>query len=873
MNKIAGVRDTDRYVLDLTGLRHADLPLVGGKAAGLGELTQVDGAHVPAGFCVTTAVFQQVTARAGWFADLLGRLEALAPEDGESIRAVAGQLRRQIERAQIAAAAAAQVVARLRAFPAGTAFAVRSSATAEDLPWASFAGQQDSFLNVIGTEAVLHRIRSCWASLFTERAVAYRVRHGIDHRAVQMAVVVQQMLAPEASGVLFTADPMTGNRTVTQVEATLGLGEALVSGQVDPDSYRVSDAQVVDRRVTRKTTASYAVGSGGTRQQTVPVHQQDAPVLTEAQVLAMVGLGRRVEAHFGRPQDIEWCLVAGAFHLVQSRPITTLFPVPAAQEVGNRVYLSVGHQQMMTEAIRPLGISFWQLTTPRPMAVAGGRLFVDVTERLGSPAAREGLLADMGRSDPLMGDALETVLAREGYLPEGNDPVPPAPHRAEAAELPDADPALVSALVHSSQASLAGLAEQLAGVSGPAVFAAIRADLPELRQQLFNADSMRVIMAGMTAAWWLNEQLADWLGEVNPADTLTRSVPDNITSQMGLALLDVADVVRQHPQVVAFLRETDDPGFLHRLDQLPGGDQARAAIESYLDQYGMRCVGEIDITRPRWVEQPTALLPALLGHVDTAAPGEGRRRFAEGVRAAQAKEQELLTAVRALPGGAAKAAETKRMIDRLRAFTGYREYPKYAMVSRYLLYKRALLAEARSLADEGVLAEPEEVFFLTFDELAEAVRTRQVDREAIDRRAREHEKHRALVPPRVLTSDGEAVVGRYRRESVPDGALAGLPVSAGVVQGRARVVHDVADAELAPGDILVTTSTDPSWSPLFVTIAGLVTEVGGMMTHGAVVAREYGLVAVVGVPGATQQIRDGDQVRVDGTRGWVQVLS
>lgn len=864
----------DQHVLDLAGLRHADLPLVGGKAAGLGELTQVDGAAVPGGFCVTTAVFQQATEGVGWFAELSEQLAGLAADDVEGIYAVAGRLRSRIEQVEVPAGAVAAIVARLHNCPEGTAFAVRSSATAEDLPSASFAGQQDTFLNVIGTAAVLHRIRCCWASLYTDRAVAYRLRHGIDHRAVQMAVVVQQMLRPRASGVLFTADPVTGNRTVARVEATLGLGEALVSGQVDPDAYAVSGAQVIDRRVNRKSTARYAVDSGGTQPQTVPVSRQDVPVLTEAQVLALVDLGRRVQVHFGRPQDIEWCLVGEAFHLVQSRPITTLFPVPPADQPGNRVYLSVGHQQMMTEAIRPLGISFWQLTTPRPMAVAGGRLFVDVTDRLAAPQVRGALLETMGRSDPLMRDALETILAREDFLPAAQA-APQLPDLAASspATPPEADPALVDALVERSRASLADLEQKIAGVRGTALFDLIRADLPELRRLLLDPESLQVIMAGMDAARWLNEHLRDWLGEENPADTLTRSVPDNITSQMGLALLDVADVVREHPQVVAFLRETEDPDFLDRLDRLAGGDQARAAIEDYLDRYGMRCVGEIDITRPRWCEEPTALLPAILGNVDAFAPGEARRRFAEGLHAAGAKEQELLAAVRALPGGAAKAAETKQMIDRLRTFTGYREYPKYAMVSRYLVYKRALLVEAEELAAEGVLAAAEDVYFLTFEELAEAVRTRQVDREAIGRRAREHEEHRALTPPRVLTSDGEAVLGSYRRASVPEGALVGLPVSAGVVQGRARVVHDVADAELAPGDILVTGYTDPSWSPLFLTIAGLVTEVGGMMTHGAVVAREYGLVAVVGVPGATEQIRDGDRIRLDGTRGFVQVLS
>src|SRR5699024_5987656 len=242
----------------------------------------------------------------------------------------------------------------------------------------------------------------------------------------------------------------------------------------------------------------------------------------------------------------------------------------------------------------------------------------------------------MGRSDPLMRDALETILAREDFLPAAQA-APQLPDLAASspATPPEADPALVDALVERSRASLADLEQKIAGVRGTELFDLIRADLPELRRLLLDPESLQVIMAGMDAARWLNERLREWLGEENPADTLTRSVPDNITSQMGLALLDVADVVREHPQVVAFLRETEDPDFLDRLDRLAGGDQARAAIEDYLDRYGMRCVGEIDITRPRWCEEPTALLPAILGNVDTSE----ERRDGKGGAAGRAREQ------------------------------------------------------------------------------------------------------------------------------------------------------------------------------------------------------------------------------------------
>ena len=408
--------------------------------------------------------------------------------------------------------------------------------------------------------------------------------------------------------------------------------------------------------------------------------------------------------------------------------------------------------------------------------------------------------------------------------------------------------------------------------SGEALLDFILADIQELKRILFDPQSHQVFMGAMEATWWLNEQLEAWLGEKNAADTLTQSVPNNVTSEMGLALLDVADAIRPHPDVVASLQDVEDEGFLDELPKLEGGQAARDAIRAYLDRYGMRCVGEIDITRPRWSERPTTLVPVILANIRNFEPGARERRFEQGRQEAEKKEQDVLEHLRALPDGERKAEETKRMIDRVRTFIGYREYPKYVIVSHYFVYKLALLEEAERLVRAGVLDETEDIFFLRFQELHDVVRTNDVDHQLISRRKAAFRSYDALTPPRVLTSDGEAVAGAYRRDDVPSGALIGLPVSAGTIEGRARVILDVADAELEPGDILVTAYTDPSWSPWFVAITGLVTEAGGLMTHGAVIAREYGLPAVVGVEHATRLIRDGQRIRVHGTDGYVETL-
>ncbi|MFB8142303.1 rifamycin-inactivating phosphotransferase [Streptomyces parvus] len=878
-------------VLDLGEVDEDQAGLVGGKGAHLGALSRVDGVRVPDGFCVTTDAFRRVVAATPEVDALLDRLAEADPDDRQAVRAIGAEVRRAVEEAGIPDDLAAEITAAVARFGEEAAYAVRSSATAEDLPTASFAGQQDTYLNVVGAAAVLRHISRCWASLFTERAMIYRRRNGIDHRTVHMAVVVQRMVFPDASGVLFTADPVTGDRRTATVDAGFGLGEALVSGLVNPDVFRVRDGEVVARTIAVKERAVHALPGGGTREVAVEPRQRERPALTDAQVVELVRLGRRIEAHFGRPQDIEWCLTDDGFRIVQSRPITTLFPVPDPEAADGRtpnVYVSVGHQQMMTDAMKPLGWSMWQRTAMVPMHEAGGRLFVDVTPRLASPASRAALLDILGKGDPLVRDALETVLERDEFdlaVPDAGHgglagPAGPAPGGAPEASVTEAsvteaDPAIVAELVERSERSLAALERDIRTKSGPALFDFLAEAFEEHKRVLSDPQSMRAIMAGTEATWWLNDKLGEWLGEKNAADTLTLSAPGNITSEMGLDLLDVADAIRPHPEVVAFLNDVDvqdDDGFLDELAKLPGGSAAREAIETYLGRYGMRCVGEIDITRPRWSERPATLVPLILDNVRNFGPGAAERRFEQGRQRALQAERDVLSRLRALPDGERKAGETKRMIDQVRAFAGYREYPKYGIVCRYFLYKQALSAEAGRLVRDGVLTEREDVFHLTFQELEDVVRSHRADDRLIARRKDEFRSYEVLTPPRVLTSDGEAVTGSYRRNDLPAGALPGLAVSTGSVEGRARVILDLADAELKEGDILVTRFTDPSWSPLFLGVAGLVTEVGGLMTHGAVIAREYGLPAVVGVDRATRLIRDGQRIRVHGTDGYVEIL-
>lgn len=678
------------FVLGFSDIDQTKLVEVGGKGANLGELARIAGISVPDGFCISTDAFKRIMGETPALDELLDRLSLLKAEEREKIAELSAEVRRIIAGTAIPQDIAGEISRFLSRLGEKEAYAVRSSATAEDLPTASFAGQQDTYLNISGKEAILKSISQCWASLFTERAVTYRLQNGFDHRKVQLAVVVQKMVHPQASGILFTADPVTGNRKVASIDAGFGLGEALVSGLVNPDLYKVRDGEILAKKISTKQRAVYALKKSGTQAQEVEPERQNIQTLTDEQILRLARLGRKIEAHFGRPQDIEWCLADDAFYIVQSRPITTLYPIPEASDQENHVYVSVGHQQMMTAPMKPLGLSFFLLTTPAPMRTAGGRLFVDVTRQLASPDSRKMLLNTMGQHDPLMRDALATVIERGDFiklLPDAKkerDEKEPSPGKNDGKSndknnqgMPPAgfpapspnDPAIVADLMKRSQISIEKLKHNIQTESGAGLIDFIREDIQELKKILFDPQSSAVFMAAINASAWVNEKMEKWLREKNAADALSQSVPNNITAEMGLELLNVADAIRPYPEVVAYLQRVNDDdtkddnflaeNFLTELVKFEGGQVARDAISAYLNQYGMRCAGEIDITKPRWSEKPTTLVPLILSNIKNFAPNAGKRRFEQGRREALQKEQELLERLRQLPDGEQKVKETK----------------------------------------------------------------------------------------------------------------------------------------------------------------------------------------------------------------------
>ena len=867
------------FVFDFQDIDKSKFNLVGGKGVNLAELTRINGIHVPDGFCISTEAFKRILREAPSINELLDQLSPLKVEDWDKICKLSGAIRMAIEGIAIPPDIHEAITDILSRQDEKNAYAVRSSATAEDLPTASFAGQQDSYLNVIGEKAILNHIGKCWASLFTERAVIYRIQNGFDHRKVHLSVIVQKMVIPQAAGILFTADPVTSNRGVLSIDAAFGLGEALVSGLVNADVYSVYKGKVVDKKIHAKKLAIYALKEGGTKAHKIELTRQKRQTLTDKQILQLERIGRKIEEHFGSPQDIEWCLVNNTFYIVQSRPITTLYPIPETNDEENHVYISVGHQQMMTDPMKPLGLSLFQLTALRPMFKAGGRLFVDVASNLASPIGRKPLLNVMGEHDPLIKDALMTIIKRKDFIKSAldNSKIPRGGNRNKEITWSfltqfENDSTIVPNLIKHSQTSIDELKRNIQTKSGSDLFDFILEDIQQLKKTLLNPQSSDVIRIAMYASSWINRKMMKWLGEKNVADTLSLSVPNNITSEMGLELLEVADVIRPYPAIINYLEHVKDDNFLDELVKFDGGKNVQGAICAYLNKYGMRCAGEIDITKSRWSEKPTILIPIILTNIKNFEPNASNQKFEQGREKALKKEQELLDRLQQLPDGKRKAKETKRMIDLIRNFIGYREYPKYGIINRYFLYKQALLKEAEQLVEDNIIQEKEDIYYLTFEEFHEVVRTNKLDYQIIGQRKVEYKLNEKLTPPRVITSDGEIITGEYKRKNLPAKAIVGLPVSSGVIEGRARVILNIEDADLEDGDILVTSFTDPSWTPLFLSIKGLVTEVGGLMTHGAVIAREYGIPAIVGVKDATKLIKDQQRIRIHGTEGYVEIL-
>ncbi len=830
-------------VRSLDELTAADLAEAGGKGANLGELRRA-GFSVPDGFVITTAAYALAAEAAG----VTGETPATA--------------RVRLAASPVPAGIADAVRDAYRTLGA-PAVAVRSSATAEDLPDASFAGQQDTILGVAGEDAVLDAVRKCWASLWNERAVAYRKTHDVPAGGLRLAVVVQRMVEAESAGVLFTADPITGRRRRAAIEAVRGLGEQLVSGAVNPDHF------MVDTR------------SGA-------VLERRGDVLSDAQLRDLAAVGARIEEHFGRPQDIEWAIdKEGKLWIVQSRDITTLYPIPATAPQNDddlRVYFSANVAQGVFDPFTPMGLQTFRLLSSglaaaigRPVrdpaagaplyAESAMRVFIDLTPVLRNPFARELPARVMSVMEFRSKAIFDKLLEDPRLRPRGS--ASRSRFRVIGAVLHTGAPQnAVRAMLRPDATRKRILAEMDRGLADVRI--------PETPAERVDAYENLILtfpprffprLVGLVIPGVLSYALANRVigSHAKPGEmqTVLRGLPHNPTTEMDLGLWNIARAARQDAGSRDAL-DTRSPAELsaqYRARSLP--PLLQREMTSFLERYGHRAIAEIDLGVKRWSEDPAHLLGAIANYLrlgdEAVAPDV---QFARGAREAEAMIQTLASRLHG-----PRRIVLRFLLGRARLLSGLREQPKFQIMRVFALGHALIAPVGAELVSRGLLDTADDVFFLTLPDLRRAIagedlRTTVAQRREVYRR----EQGRRHIP-RVLLSDGTDA--ETELPVATDGGIRGTPASPGIARGIARVILSPVGARLEPGEVLVAPSTDPGWTPLFLTAGALVMEMGGMMSHGAVVAREYGIPAVVGVPDATGRIATGEHVTVDGSAGTV----
>ncbi len=892
-------RQESPLVVPLSRVDRTWLPVVGGKAASLGELIRA-GFPVPEGFCVTTAAYTLLSASAG----LEAWLEALTTtgvEDAARRTELAAAVRTALLQAPVpvrvaeAITQAYQELGRRAAVPV----AVRSSATAEDLPSASFAGQQETYLNVVGIEALLTAVQRCFASLWTDRAVSYRTHLGLDPRSVRLAVVVQRMIEASVAGVLFSANPLTGKRREIVIEANPGLGEAVVSGATNPDHFvvKTTTGEIVERRPGDKQVVIRATVDGGT-QRAEQARARAEACLSDAQVRALAALGAQVEAYYGAPQDIEWALDAsGHVWLTQARPITTLFPLPPeapSTDEDLRVYLSFNVQQGTYLPSTPMGLSALRMLAssvltylgfpprdrmqgPRFVTEAASRLFVDVTAALRNSFGRQLLLRSMEEAESHAA-AIFHQLETDPRFSLVRMPRLPFFRAAVSLLIRTCMPwSLFQSLLvpRTGRERLQRLERMLRDESEVEVPTDPAECLAEARQLFFDTTMRKLhsassaMVAGMLAYTQACTLLGDLASE-GELQAVLRGLPSNPTTEMNHVLWALSEQVHADAATARLVRDTPPARLAadYRDGTLP--PLLQDGLADFLATYGHRSVAELDLGAPRWSEDPTYVLGLLASYLqlqDLALSPDAQYRRA----AAEAEAMVAELTRRAKRESWLRGLLACFFLDRARALGGLREVPRFLLTLRLSRARVLLWPVGEELARAGRLEQAADIFSITLPEAHAALAGADLRAAVSERRAIFEQELARRHVPLVLLSDGTEPSVEPAVAATAQAALRGTPASPGVVTALARVILDPYGVHLEPGEILVAPSTDPGWTPLFLTAGGLVMETGGSMSHGVIVAREYGIPAVVGVPGATERIPTGSRITVDGTSGTIVI--
>ncbi len=871
-----------------------DIDIVGGKGANLGEMARA-GFPVPPGFCVVAPAYRQMIEESGLHPQIEATLGQMVVDDPADVSLKSASIRELILGQPMPASLADEIIGGYRQLgvkmgledPLSTPVAIRSSATAEDLPTASFAGQQDTYLNVRGPEALLDHIRRCWASLWTDRAVTYRIKKGFDHQKVYVSVVVQAMVNSEVSGILFTANPVTSNREEVVINASWGLGEAIVSGLVSPDTLTVrkENGQVISRQTAAKELQIIYAADGGTAEVDTPDDMRRAPALSDSQAAELTALGARIEAHYDVPQDIEWGLANGKWYLLQARPITTLIE-PA------KVFAVEGEfSRVMMVEIFPDALSPTFLSVVEPLLKG----MFDYTFR------RLGFKAPVGIE--ATGTFHHQPYFHRRYLEEAFSSLSPAVRRSMVEQF-------INPIAHEEEESahelsfayvkmlvsmlrfmvlfskrLPGILERyhaeidevnaldLDGATDEEIVTRIRGLVFETISRLMNYDFLLIAMTGRTYEL-LGNVLAPHYGEETEVAVakLISGLSGNATMETNMHLWDLAQEAKRSDEVSEIIRTCDAQEAMQRFVALADGRAFLGKLDRFMDGYGHREI-RLDIIYPTWKEDPTPVFSFLRSYLDA---DEKQSPYAQQKRL----EQERLDLTREAESRVGRGLKGRLVTGRLfrwllgqaQMCTRERDTMHFEWTRLFPPARRMFLTMGQRWADRGLLAEADDVFYMRFEEMESMVARPVSYKEIVQTRKEEFEAARSYPWPDIIRDGEEIYLERGNGAPASDDYLNGVAGSPGMVNGTARVVNGPEDFyKLNKGEILVAPLTNPVWTPLFAVAGGLVTEVGGILSHGAIVAREYGIPAVMSVNDATGKIDDGQVCTVDGNKGIVYV--
>lgn len=858
----------DAYIRFFDDWDPADRRLLGSKGAYLSDLSRA-GFAVPQGFVITTTAYTEAIRRDAVFQAYLDQLDRLQPEQWDERRQLGEKMRQHLQQMTLSAPLQRALEAACEKLDSSSGWAIRSSATAEDLPYASFSGQQDSFLNVHGKEALHQGICDCWASLFTDRAMAYRVRYAVAPRDIGIAVIVQEMVHADASGMLFTAHPENGHRGESLIQAHIGLAHRLHYDEAD--LFYVKQHGPVKSQSGKKQEGLFAAPNGGIQASALTEKQQQVPVLSDEQAQALARIGRFAAKIFDAPQIIEWCLKDGDFWLVQTRPLRNLYPLPKAKGLSPYLYLSVGHLQQYTDAMPPLAWSSLAHMLPliRP---AGSRLYLDIGGFIGHPLLKKHLPYYLMQEDPALGRDLYAALAESlAHYPWRR---PSLPNMVKLLRLY----AKALQLYHAKQPAL--IRRQIMQALENDPFPPLSAQPLSENELRHIATRFKKLMPRLAPAWLAatlaQKNLDYYLHRLNqPAkeimSLLLQVQADRPTVAMGLALGDLADLARGNKALLWLLRQPLQEDFMKRLKELPTTKDFYQALQSFLKTYGTHTAGGYHLALPCWQEQPWQLAPLLLAQINSRSAAAHRKRFEEQQQEANACIKKLYR--QSWRRGPLFALRFRQALKTYMALGALQEAPKLALSRELARQRQRFLALGKAMTEAECLATPDDIFFLTLPELTENA---EWNPDALARiiRQRKHQfaGDRQRIPPRVMLGNGRVVHAKSPDSHAPNGALSGTGAAPGSASGRARIVFDPLQVQVAPGDILVCPYADPDWTPLFRHIAGIISETGGLMSDTAIAARKAGIPAVIGVAGATTRIQEGDRIQINGHEGWVDLL-